>query len=424
MGIKALVADRPRRVQSPHPACSPYRPRHVLGASGPLTARSRTVALGDRRSQRHPPRVARLSPSPTLSARSDRVPRQPLDAPENLPKEVARQVVLGQLEDEVPRMPDQATVRLEEPLLETCKRPTLNGWRQDEPSQQIAEVVGDHSEQQADLIRTEAVAREARPMGGFLALYNGTPQPASSLASTTSFSPATPSSGNIANIAARTSALGILITDLLVPSLATSPGTERRRGAERRRPARGAAKLGRRNDPHDVSLCVENRHGRDGLIARRQPNGLHEVPHGSCLPWRKRATEAHVPLPQTGHRSVPISKHVSQSRHRTVRPNGRCNVLTVSRALISFTPLGGFGRLLGCSVTAPRVRFPGLIFCNGGGACRILKGVMAYQLLLDVALIIVAMGALHRFEASRFRSVRVRPTPRAQPLPNPGRKAT
>ena len=177
MGIKALVADRPRRVQSPHPACSPYRPRHVLGASGPLTARSRTVALGDRRPQRHPPRVARLSPSPTLSAGSGRVPRQPLDAPENLPKEVARQVVLGQLEDEVPRMPDQATARLEEPLLETCKRPTLHGWGQDEPSQQIAEVVGDHSEQQADLIHTEAVAREARPMGGFLALYKGTAPP-------------------------------------------------------------------------------------------------------------------------------------------------------------------------------------------------------------------------------------------------------
>jgi hypothetical protein len=31
-------------------------------------------------------------------------------------KEVARQVVLGQLDDEVPRMPDQATARLEEPL--------------------------------------------------------------------------------------------------------------------------------------------------------------------------------------------------------------------------------------------------------------------------------------------------------------------
>src|SRR5207245_5470878 len=127
----------------------------------------------------------------------------------------------------------------------------------------------------------------------------------SSLTSTTSFSPATPSSGNIANIAARTSALGILISDLLLSSLATSPGTERRRGAEWRRPAAGAAKLGRRHDPHDVSLCVENRHGRDGLIARRQPNGLHDVLHGSCLSPRKRATQAHVPLPPTRHRSVP-----------------------------------------------------------------------------------------------------------------------
>jgi len=49
---------------------------------------------------------------------------------------------------------------------------------------------------------------------------------------------------------------------------------------------------------------------------------------------------------------------------------------------------------------------------------------MAYQLLLDVALIIVAMGALHRFEARRVRSAHAPRTPRARPVPNPWRKAT
>jgi hypothetical protein len=37
------------------------------------------------------------------------MPRESLDAPEDLPKESRSQVALGQLEDEVPGMPDQAT---------------------------------------------------------------------------------------------------------------------------------------------------------------------------------------------------------------------------------------------------------------------------------------------------------------------------
>jgi hypothetical protein len=115
----------------------------------------------------------------------------------------------------------------------------------------------------------------------------------------------------------------------------------------------------------------------------------------------------------------PDLEHVSQSRHRTVRPNGRCSVLTVSRAPISFTPLGGFGRLVGCSVAGPRVRFSGSTLRNGGAARRILKGAMAYQILLDAALIIVAMGALHRFEARLVRPAYAPRTRRARPVPNP-----
>ena len=40
----------------------------------------------------------------------------------------------------------------EQPLLETREGPALDGDGQDEPTQQIAEVVGDDPEQQADLI--------------------------------------------------------------------------------------------------------------------------------------------------------------------------------------------------------------------------------------------------------------------------------
>jgi hypothetical protein len=45
------------------------------------------------------------------------VARQPLDAPEDLPKETPGQVTFGQLEHEVPRMPDEASAGLEQPLL-------------------------------------------------------------------------------------------------------------------------------------------------------------------------------------------------------------------------------------------------------------------------------------------------------------------
>jgi hypothetical protein len=46
------------------------------------------------------------------------VPRESLDAPENLPTERRRQVALGQLEDEVSGMSDEAPAGLEQALLE------------------------------------------------------------------------------------------------------------------------------------------------------------------------------------------------------------------------------------------------------------------------------------------------------------------
>jgi len=44
-------------------------------------------------------------------SRSRRLPRQALDVPEDLPKEVSRQVAFGKLEYEVPGVPNEAPSR-------------------------------------------------------------------------------------------------------------------------------------------------------------------------------------------------------------------------------------------------------------------------------------------------------------------------
>lgn len=62
-------------------------------------------------------------------------------------------MTLGKLEYEVPRMPDQPPAGLEEPFSETRQGPALDGQRQGQPAEQIAEIVGDDSQEQADLVR-------------------------------------------------------------------------------------------------------------------------------------------------------------------------------------------------------------------------------------------------------------------------------
>ena len=84
-----------------------------------------------------------------------------------------------------------------------------------------------------------------------------------------------------------------------------------------------ASKLGRVDHAHDASLRVENRHGRDQFLALSRATSVPYSLHLGCLPSRKRATDAHARLPQAEHGSVPISKHVSQSRHTAIRPSGR-----------------------------------------------------------------------------------------------------
>ena len=80
------------------------------------------------------------------------MPRESLDAPENLPKESRRQVALGQLKDEGASALKKAPAGLEQSLLQARQRPALDGDVQDEPTQQVAHVVGDHPEEQPHLV--------------------------------------------------------------------------------------------------------------------------------------------------------------------------------------------------------------------------------------------------------------------------------
>ena len=94
------------------------------------------------------------------------MPREPFDALDDLRKEALSQLAFGQLQDEVPGMPNEAPPGLEEPLLETRQRPALDGEGQDQPAQEIAEVVGDNPEERATLTGPEPVTGEPGPAGG------------------------------------------------------------------------------------------------------------------------------------------------------------------------------------------------------------------------------------------------------------------
>src|SRR5262249_58304900 len=69
-------------------------------------------------------------------------------------------------------MSDQPPARFEQPLLEAREGPGTDGDGQNQPAEQIAEVVGDDPQQQADLIGPESVTGEPGPVSGFLALLD------------------------------------------------------------------------------------------------------------------------------------------------------------------------------------------------------------------------------------------------------------
>jgi hypothetical protein len=73
-----------------------------------------------------PAEVDPRSSSPSLrvrGCRSARVPRESLDAPNDLTEEASCQVAFSRFKDEVPRMPGQALAGLEEPVLQAPQGP-------------------------------------------------------------------------------------------------------------------------------------------------------------------------------------------------------------------------------------------------------------------------------------------------------------
>jgi hypothetical protein len=86
------------------------------------------------------------------------VPRESLDAAEDLPKERRSQVALSHLQDEVPRMPDEAPAGLEQPLPQTRQRPTLIGEGQSKWAQEVAEIADDEPEKQPHLVGPKKMA--------------------------------------------------------------------------------------------------------------------------------------------------------------------------------------------------------------------------------------------------------------------------
>ena len=58
-------------------------------------------------------------------------------------------MAFGELQDEVSGMSDQTPAGLEQPLLEARQGPALDSEGQNQPAREIAEIVGDDAEQQA-----------------------------------------------------------------------------------------------------------------------------------------------------------------------------------------------------------------------------------------------------------------------------------
>lgn len=89
------------------------------------------------------------------------MPRELLDARDDLPEQGPCQVVSGKLQGEVPSMPEEETAGLEQSPLRARQLPALDGDQQDQPTQESAEVVGDRPRRQTDLIGPEPPGRPA-----------------------------------------------------------------------------------------------------------------------------------------------------------------------------------------------------------------------------------------------------------------------
>ncbi len=80
------------------------------------------------------------------------------------PKQASGQVALRQQQPVVAGVLDQPPTRLDEALLETGQRPTINALGEHQPPPEVPEVVGQHAQLQPGLIRPEP-ALAARRIG-------------------------------------------------------------------------------------------------------------------------------------------------------------------------------------------------------------------------------------------------------------------
>jgi hypothetical protein len=117
-----------------------------------------------------------LSPLLLWGPRSSRMPRESLDAPENPAEQGGCQVALGELQDDVPGVPNEAATGLEQALLQARRRPTLDGKGQHDSAQEMGKPVdaslppGENSHMATTLIpcmmRTASRTKDDSSAGG------------------------------------------------------------------------------------------------------------------------------------------------------------------------------------------------------------------------------------------------------------------
>ena len=98
--------------------------------------------------------------------------RQPRDAVEYASKQASRHSRLGQLERHVPRVPGRLGPDLDQLLAQRRQGSVPYRIRQRQPTQEVAQVVGQYEQLQPHLVVIELVARQTRPVQRVLALLD------------------------------------------------------------------------------------------------------------------------------------------------------------------------------------------------------------------------------------------------------------
>ena len=86
--------------------------------------------------------------------------RQRPDPPQHLAKQAPVQMSLGQPQTVVPRVLDQSSTSLHQPLLQAGERPTLDPQGQRQPPSEVPQVVGEHTRPQPYLVTQKTVPNQ------------------------------------------------------------------------------------------------------------------------------------------------------------------------------------------------------------------------------------------------------------------------